>query len=277
MQLTLLSKRRAIAGVMAAGLAAVIALVGFDARGDAQGPSNAQSVVIISGDGMGIQQRTAIQYATYGVKKRQPMDALPVAGFLDTIPRGRSVSDSAAGATAWAIGQKTRNGLVGLPPSKQRVPTLLEIAKEQGKSTGLVNDHDITNATLAAFGAPIDNRDRKRAIARRLLRGTAPDVMMGGTEKYWYPEGHPGKIPDESPSEDRSRNSENLVAEAKGLGLSVRLEPQDGLRADWAESAGAGPGQRHPAPQGGPRLQAEGRPLLRPRGGVAREGAGDPG
>ena len=218
MELTSLSKRRLFTGVMVGGLAALIALIGFDSRGDAQGPSNAQSVVIISGDGMGIQQRTAIQYATYGVKKRQPMDALPVTGFLDTIPRGRSVSDSAAGATAWAIGKKTRNGLVGLPPSKQRVPTLLEIAKEQGKSTGLVNDHDITNATLAAFGAPIDNRDRKRAIARRLLRGTGPDVMMGGTEKYWYPVGHPGKIPNESHAEDRSRNSENLVAEAKGLG-----------------------------------------------------------
>ena len=100
MELTSLSKRRLFTGVMVGGLATLIALIGFDSRGDAQGPSNAQSVVIISGDGMGIQQRTAIQYATYGVKKRQPMDALPVTGFLDTIPRGRSVSDSAAGATA---------------------------------------------------------------------------------------------------------------------------------------------------------------------------------
>jgi len=218
MELTSLPTRRVFAGVAAAALAAVIALVGLDARGEAQAPSNANSVIIISGDGMGIQQRTAIQYAAYGLEERQPMDALPVAGFLDTIPAGRAVSDSAAGATAWSIGKKTRNGLVGLPPTKQRVPTLLEIAKEQGKSTGLVNDHDITNATLAAFGAPIDNRDRKREIARLLLRGTGPDVMMGGTEKYWYPVGHPGKIPNESHSEDRSRNRENLVAEAQGLG-----------------------------------------------------------
>ena len=49
------------------------------------GPSKADpptpntSVVIISGDGMGIQQRTAIQYAAYGLEERQPMDALPVA------------------------------------------------------------------------------------------------------------------------------------------------------------------------------------------------------
>ena len=55
-----------------------------DAKADP--PTRRTSVVMISGDGMGIQQRTAIQYATYGLKERQPMDALPVSGFLDTDP-----------------------------------------------------------------------------------------------------------------------------------------------------------------------------------------------
>jgi len=218
MELTSLSKRRLFTGVMVAGLATLIALVGFDARGDAQGPSNARSVVIISGDGMGIQQRTAIQYATYGLDERQPMDALPVTGFLDTVPaRKGAVSDSAAGATAWSIGMKTENGFVGIGPNKEHPPTLFDIAQEQGKSTGLVNDHDITNATLAAFGAPILNRDRKRAIARRLLRREV-DVMMGGGEGYWYPRGNPGKIPDKVPDEDASVGTENLVAKAQADG-----------------------------------------------------------
>ena len=47
MELTSLSKRRLFTGVMVGGLAALTALIGFDSRGDAQGPSNAQSVVII--------------------------------------------------------------------------------------------------------------------------------------------------------------------------------------------------------------------------------------
>ena len=51
----------------------------------------------------------------------------------------------------------------------------------------MVNDHDITNATLASFAPPIDNRDEKVAIARRMLRDISPDVMMGGSESYWYP------------------------------------------------------------------------------------------
>ncbi len=60
------------------------------ARVKADPPTPATSVVLISGDGMGVQQRTAIQYAAYGLDERQPMDALPYAGFLDTIHDGNT-------------------------------------------------------------------------------------------------------------------------------------------------------------------------------------------
>jgi alkaline phosphatase len=224
MESTLLSKRRIFVGVMAAGLAALTAMFALDPSSKADPPTPGTSVVLISGDGMGVQQRTAIQYATYGLDERQPMDALPIAGFLDTIPARRAVSDSAAGATAWSIGLKTRNGLVGYGPQGERPPTLMKIAKEEGKSTGLVNDHDITNATLASFGAPISNRDRKVKIAERMLRGIAPDVMMGGGEGYWYPEGDEGMIPDEVPDEDRSIGEDNLVEEAQSLGYEYAYD-----------------------------------------------------
>ncbi len=48
------------------------------------------------------------------------MDALPYSGFLDTIPGDPeyAVTDSAAGATAWSIGQKVPNGTTGLGPGR---------------------------------------------------------------------------------------------------------------------------------------------------------------
>jgi alkaline phosphatase len=91
---------------------------------------------------------------------------------------------------------------------------LLFIAEQEGKATGIVNDHDITNATLASFAAPIKNRDWKNLIAKRTLRGTSPDVMMGGGEGYWYPKGDEGMIPDVVPDEDESTSDDNLVEEA---------------------------------------------------------------
>jgi alkaline phosphatase len=210
-----LPKRRTVIALAITVLACAIAVFAFDSEGKADPPTPATSVILISGDGMGVQQRTAIQYALYGLDERQPMDALPYTGFLDTIQDGKTaVTDSAAGATAWSIGVKTKNGLVGLGRDKVRVPTLLEIAEAEGKATGIVNDHDITNATLASFAAPIVNRDWKVAIAQRTLRGISPDVMMGGGEGYWYPRGDEGMIPNEVPDEDRSIGEDNLVEEA---------------------------------------------------------------
>ncbi|MDQ2700834.1 MAG: alkaline phosphatase, partial [Actinomycetota bacterium] len=176
-----LSPRKIVAAV--AGFTALLALVALIAKNDsveASDPTSKTSVIILSGDGMGIQQRTAIQYALYGLEERQPMDALPYTGFLDTISLGPgAVTDSAAGATAWAIGQKTVNGYTGLGKDKKRVPTLLDIAKAEGKSTALINDHDVTNATLAAFGGPVINRDWKSVIASKEIYNDKVDILMG--------------------------------------------------------------------------------------------------
>ncbi|MDN4519878.1 alkaline phosphatase [Mycolicibacterium austroafricanum] len=212
------------ASVKCAAVAAASLLVfaGCGSSDDNQ-PKN-PSVIILSGDGMGPQQRTAIQYYLYGLDERQPMDALPYSGFLDTIPGDPeyAVTDSAAGATAWAIGQKVPNGTTGLGPDGESVPTLLDLAQKRGMATGLVNDHDVTNATLAAFGSPVPDRDLKVDIARGYLdRGV--DVLFGGGEKYWYPEGDPGRIPDAG-EDDASEGDEDLVARAQSDGYQYAYD-----------------------------------------------------
>jgi len=220
------SRKLAVVGALMASFLVLVALIakGVPSKA-AESPTPATSVIILSGDGMGIQQRTAIQYALYGLKERQPMDALPYTGFLETSPAGpTAVTDSAAGATAWSIGKKTINGYTGLGPDKKRVPTLLDIAKSEGKSTGLINDHDVTNATLAAFGGPVINSDWKVAIAQKLIHNGKVDVLMGGNEKYWYPKGNPGKIPDKVEGEDESEGKTNLVAKAKSIGYQYAYD-----------------------------------------------------
>jgi alkaline phosphatase len=224
MQLTLLSKRRIFVVAMAAGLATATAMFIVNDSSKADPPTPGTNVVLISGDGMGIQQRTAIQYAAYGLDERQPMDDMPYAGFSDTIAATHAVTDSAAGASAWSIGMKTKLGLVGKGPNMENPPTLLKIAKDEGKATGIVNDHDITNATLAAFAAPVNNRDRKVRIAEKTLRRYSPTVMMGGGEGYWYPRGEEGMIPDKVPDEDASIGRDNLVEEAQSMGYDYAYD-----------------------------------------------------
>lgn len=252
-----ISTRKSVVGLAAGFL--VLALVMLIARGDsskAEPPTTATSVIILSGDGMGIQQRTAIQYAIYGLDKRQPMDALPYTGFLDTISLGPgAVTDSAAGATAWATGKKTINGYTGLGKNKKRVPTLLDIAKDLGKTTGLINDHDVTNATLAAFGGPVINRDWKSVIADKEIHNGKVDILMGGNEANWYPPGNDGKIPNTNKQgEDDSEGTKgNLVKKAIGLGYQYAYDKktfaeltgpkvlalvQDSAKRRWIENKG---------------------------------------
>jgi len=252
-----LSMRKIVLAV--GGLTLILALVALIAKNDsskAEDPTPATSVIILSGDGMGIQQRTAIQYALYGLEERQPMDALPYTGFLDTISLGPgAVTDSAAGATAWAIGQKTINGYTGLGKDKKRVPTLLDIAKEQGKTTALINDHDVTNATLASFGGPVINRDWKSVIADKEITNGKVDILMGGNEAYWYPKGNDGKIPNTNKDgEDDSEGTKgNLVKKAVDQGYQYAYDKktvaaltgpkvlalvQDSAKRRWIETKG---------------------------------------
>ena len=52
-----------------------------------------------------------------------------------------------------SAGIKTYNAAIAVDNDKAEVKTVLEQAKEKGKSTGLVATSEITHATPAAFGA----------------------------------------------------------------------------------------------------------------------------
>jgi len=182
------------------------------------------SVIVLIGDGMGPAQRAATQLARYGLETTQPMDALPVSGTMRT-QSTTAITDSAAGATAIATGVKTKNGYTGVGPDGERLRTLLEVARDQGKATGLVEDSDVTNATTGAFGAHVTDRDQRRQIASGFLYDTKPDVILGGGEQFWYKRGTPGAIPNDLPG-DRSRGKKNLVAEAEALGYQYAADAE---------------------------------------------------
>ncbi|MGG1636389.1 alkaline phosphatase [Paenibacillus sp. FSL K6-3182] len=181
-----------------------------------------KNVILFIGDGMGTAQRDAIRLATVGLKGNLAMDSMPYVGLLhtsSTVP----VTDSAASATAYASGVKTYNGAIGMDANKVKIKTIMEYAKESGKSTGIVTTSQVTDATGAAFGAHVDERSKQSEIALQLLTQSKVDVILGGGEDFWYPAGEPGKFPDE-PIEDPSEKSKgtqgNLVNKAKQLGYN---------------------------------------------------------
>ena len=95
------------------------------------------------------------------------------------------ITDSAAGATAFACGIKTYNRGIGVDPRRRPCGTVLEAAKRGGYVTGMVVTSKVTDATPACFASHVLDRDYENAIAEQLI-GNGPlnrtvDLLFGGT------------------------------------------------------------------------------------------------
>lgn len=102
------------------------------------------------------------------------------------------ITDSAAAATAFACGIKTRNGAVGVDRYNRSCGTILEAAHLQGYLTGMVVTSSVTDATPAAFAAHIPDGSRENEIALQLIGdtplGRTVDLLFGGGWCHFTPE-----------------------------------------------------------------------------------------
>lgn len=94
------------------------------------------------------------------------------------------VTDSAAGASAWAIGKKVPNESLNVLADGSEPEPLLVTARAAGKSIGLVTTTRITHATPGAFIANVRRRDYEGAVAEQML-GRGIDVALGGGARYF--------------------------------------------------------------------------------------------
>jgi len=70
----------------------------------------AKNVIFMVGDGMGISQITA---GIYSSTKKLNIEEFPIIGLHKSHAHDNLITDSAAGATAFATGKKTYNGAIG--------------------------------------------------------------------------------------------------------------------------------------------------------------------
>lgn len=156
---------------------------------------NPKNVIFLVGDGMGPSYNSAYRYfADNPETKEMEKTAFDqhLVGNQRTNPADpkENVTDSAASATAFSSGHKTYNGAIGVDENKENVKTVLEQAKENGKSTGLVSTAEITDATPAAYASHVDSRDKKDEIAQQFYNDKingehTVDVLLGGGAKYF--------------------------------------------------------------------------------------------
>ncbi len=147
----------------------------------AQKPKKAKNIILMVGDGMGVAQIYAGLTAKHGSLN---LERCTTVGFHKNQASDNYVTDSAAGATAFACGVTTFNGAIGVDASGKAVPTILEIAEHNGLSTGLVATCSITHATPACFISHQSSRSLDENIALDFLT-TDIDVFIGGGRKFF--------------------------------------------------------------------------------------------
>lgn len=140
------------------------------------------SVILFIGDGAGMAYWTAARFSYAPLA----VDRMPVTGLVDTQASNSRITDSAAGATAYAAGVRTFNGAIGVDADSTPVRTVLELAESRGMSTGLVATSTITHATPASFAAHVPSRHMHDAIAADMAERDI-DVLLGGGKQFFDP------------------------------------------------------------------------------------------
>lgn len=161
-----------------------------------------KNVILLIGDGMGLSQISAGMYAN---GKALDLDQFPVTGLSRTQSARHLITDSAAGATAFACGCKTVNGYTGVDSHKNPCYTILEQAKKEGRAVGLVASCSVTHATPASFIAHVGDRAETENIAAFFTQ-TEVDLLIGGGMKYFN---------------QRKTDQRNLIAELAQKGVVV--------------------------------------------------------
>lgn len=170
------------------------------------------NIILMIGDGMGLAHVTALmienEYAPINIERTQ------FGGFVKTYSANNRVTDSAASATAYATGEKTRNSYLGVDTLGRPLETILEKGVKKGMSAGLVASIGLPHATPGAFYGHCDDRGEYFKIARDLLDADI-DVAIGGGRKYF---------------ENRPDSLDIIAAlQAKGYTIADNLEGLEGV------------------------------------------------
>lgn len=215
--------------VAAIGAAIGILLSGCTGNSAAPSVEAPKNVIFFLGDGMGMTTMTAARIFSVGEDGELTMDTLPETAFVKTFSNDAQVTDSAPSMSAYMTGVKMNNEVLSMSPdtvaidpvldangnklsnkcgSKNGtpVPTLVELAKADGRAAGVVTTTRVTHATPAATYSHICHRDLENDIAAAAVPGglgynaalgtTGLDVLLGGGKQFFVPAKDGGKRSD---------------------------------------------------------------------------------
>ncbi len=133
-----------------------------------------KNVIFLIGDGMGLNQITAGAYANRGLSLLN----MKYIGLQINHAKDSFTTDSAAGGSALATGEKHDNRHISMSSDGVACPSLSDWFYDRGRAVGVVSLGNIADATPAAFYGHSTERDSADVITRALLDGKV-DVLCG--------------------------------------------------------------------------------------------------
>jgi len=151
-------------------------------NGDAPRNEKPKNIILLIGDGMGLSQVSASLYFNENSSNFERFETI---GLIKTSSSAELITDSAAGATAFASGVKTYNGAIGVTTDTIPVPTIVELVSEKGLSTGIISTSSVVHATPASFFAHVKQRRMYNDIASFIPKSDL-DFIAGGGTKFFF-------------------------------------------------------------------------------------------
>ena len=137
-------------------------------------------IVLFVGEGLTAQRITAARVYDNGSDAQLEIDSFDFSARVRNYSADFAVPDSGAAATALATGTKVKNGALSVDQTGSALRTILEIAHDEGRATGIVSDGALANPTIAAFYAHASNAKQPRELAKTLIEQESLDVALGG-------------------------------------------------------------------------------------------------
>ncbi|WP_420320034.1 alkaline phosphatase [Flagellimonas sp.] len=139
-------------------------------------------IILVIGDGMGLTQISSLY--ELGKLEHSNFERFEHIGLLKNNASSHRITDSAAGATAYACGVKTYNGAIGMDRDTVAVQNIVEILPDNQWNTGLIATSSITHATPASFFSHVKLRGEQDAIARQMHHSKI-DYFAGGGKRFF--------------------------------------------------------------------------------------------
>lgn len=147
--------------------------------------TNNLNIILMIGDGMGFEHVKLGRWVEKGLTANFTMENLPLKLNVSTDNIDGETTDSAAAATAMATGQKVQNEYIAMDENETILTTILEIAQEMGKATGVVTTTNLQHATPAGFMTHVTSRYLTEEISRQIIEEANVDVLLGGGNSYF--------------------------------------------------------------------------------------------